>query len=191
MSTEAQVVRSMDSGRELLQKNKGLLLFMGIVLIILGTMAITLPFIAGLASVLYIGAFLVVGGLFQLVHSFVCREWRGFFLSLLAGVLYLVLGAMFLRHPYAALEVLTVMIAVVLMISGLFRIIATVTLRFEKWGWTLLGGAIALGLGILIWDRLPWSGLWLVGTYVGIDMIFTGWSYIMLRSAARKTSKEA
>ena len=110
---------------------------------------------------------------------------------MLAGILYLVLGLMFVRRPDVTLEALTMMIAIVLMVGGLFRSLVSLLMRFEQWGWTLLGGLISLGLGILIWVQLPWSALWLIGTFVGIDMLCTGWSLVMLSSAVRKAAKEA
>ena len=128
---------------------------------------------------------LVVGGLAQLVGAFWTRDWSGFFLSLLMGVLYLVLGVMFLRHPADALAAVTLLLACGLMVSGLFRIIGSLMYRFPHWGWTLLGGAINLLLGIYIYSQWPLDSFIILGLFVGIDMIFTGWTWVMLALAVR------
>ena len=192
MSTETQAGRPTDSGIESLQKSRGVMMVVGIALIVMGLMAIVaMPFVAGVAAVLWVAVLLLIGGVSQIAHSFVCHKWNGFLVHLLAGILYLVLGLMFVRRPGVTLEMLTMLIAVVLMVGGLFRSLVSLLMRFEQWGWTLLGGLISLGLGILIWVQLPWSALWLIGTFVGIDMLFTGWSLLMLSSAVRKASKAA
>jgi uncharacterized membrane protein HdeD (DUF308 family) len=156
------------------------LLTLGIVLIVVGMLAIGAPFIASLATALTIGALLLVGGAAQLVGSFWTRDWSGFFLMFLMGVLYIVVGLLFLEQPISALEALTLLLACALIVSGIFRIVGSLVSRFPQWGWVLVGGVINLLLGILIWRQWPFTGLWVIGLFVGIDMIFNGWTWIML-----------
>jgi uncharacterized membrane protein HdeD (DUF308 family) len=87
---------------------------------------------------------------------------------------------MFLRAPLKAELALTMLLACVLMVGGLFRIIGSLMHKFPHWGWTLVGGAINLVLGIMIWQQWPEAALWVIGLFVGIDMIFTGWTWVML-----------
>ena len=71
------------------------------------------------------------------------------------------------------------------MVSGLFRIIGSLMYRFPQWGWTLLGGAINLLLGLYIYSLWPMGSFFILGLFVGIDMIFTGWTWVMLAMAVR------
>ena len=156
------------------------LMTLGIVLIVVGTLAIGAPFIASLATALTIGALLLVGGVAQLIGSFWTRDWSGFFLMFLMGVLYIVVGLLFLERPVSALEALTLLLACSLIVSGIFRIVGSLMSRFPQWGWVLVGGVINLVLGIMIWRQWPVTGLWVIGLFVGIDMIFNGWTWVML-----------
>lgn len=164
----------------------GWLLFLGLILIVLGAATIAstrYTLIAGFTAVQLLGILLLAGGLMHVIGSFTGRRWGGFFLSLLGGILYVVLGLMCLRHPGLAMESLTLLIAMLLMVAGITRILTSVAMRFEGWGWTTLSGLISLVLGAGIWAEWPWSGMWVVGTFVGIEMLFAGWSLVMLRSA--------
>jgi uncharacterized membrane protein HdeD (DUF308 family) len=161
------------------------ILALGIVLIIVGTIAVAMPLVATLATALVLGCLLLMGGVAQLVGAFWTRDWSGFFLSLLIGVMYLVLGLMFLRAPLKAEMVMTLLLACGLMIGGLFRIIGSLMYQFPHWGWTLVGGGLNLVLGLLIWQQWREAALWVIGLFVGIDMIFTGWTWVMLSLAVK------
>jgi uncharacterized membrane protein HdeD (DUF308 family) len=156
------------------------LLVLGIILIVVGTLAIGAPLVASLATALFIGAMLLVGGVAQLVGSFWTRDWSGFFLMLLMGVLYIIVGLLFLNRPVSALEALTLILACALMVGGTFRIVGSLMSRFPHWGWIFFSGVLDLILGILIWQQWPFSGFWVIGLFVGIDMIFNGWTWVML-----------
>jgi uncharacterized membrane protein HdeD (DUF308 family) len=155
-------------------------LALGVVLVLVGTVALAMPVVTTFASAFALGVLLLLGGAVQLVGSFWTRDWSGFFLGLLMGVLYVVLGIMFLRHPGDAVAAMTLFLACALMVGGLFRIIASLLYRFPHWGWTLAGGVINLILGIMIWQQWPEASLWVIGLFVGIDLIFTGWIWIIL-----------
>jgi len=188
MSTPAEVRmarRVLRHELEAIRGNWGWLLALGIILIVVGTIAVAMPFVASLASAVAFGALLLLGGITQLVGAFWTRDWSGFFLSLLMGVLYLVLGVLFLRDPGDVLLAMTLLLACVLLVGGLFRIIGSLMYQFPHWGWTLTGGIINLILGILIWQQWPVSGLWVIGLFVGIDLIFTGWTWVMLALAVK------
>lgn len=174
---------------EAIRGNWGWILALGIILIVVGTLAIAMPFAASLASAVAFGALFLVGGIAQLVGAFWTRDWSGFFLSLLMGVVYVVLGLMFLRHPGEALMAMSLFLACALMISGLFRIIGSLMYRFPQWGWTLLGGVISLLLGIYIYALWPLNSFIIIGLFVGIDMIFTGWTWIALALALKNLGR--
>ena len=170
---------------EAIKGNWGWILGLGIVLIVVGTLAVLMPLAATQATAIVLGSLLLLAGVAQLVGAFWTRDWSGFFLTLLIGLMYTVLGLMFLRAPVQAELAMTLLLACVLMVGGLFRIIGSLVFRFPHWGWTLVGGAINLLLGVLIWQQWPAAALWVIGLFVGIDMVFTGWTWVMLSLAVR------
>ena len=123
------------------------LLVLGIVLVVAGTLAIGQPLVASVVTAMFIGAMLLVGGAAQLVGSFWTREWSGFFLMLLMGLLYVVVGLLFLNRPVSALEALTLLLACALMVGGVFRIVGSLMHRFPQRGSPLRGVSRLLGGG--------------------------------------------
>jgi len=170
---------------EAIRGNWGWLLALGIILIVVGTIAVAMPIVSSFASAVAFGSLLLLGGIAQLVGAFWTRDWSGFFLSLLMGILYAVLGVLFLRHPGDALMAMTLFLACALMVGGLFRIIGSLMYQFPHWGWILTGGIINLVLGIMIWQQWPEVSLIVIGLFVGIDLIFTGWTWVMLALAVK------
>lgn len=194
MSTPAEVRLARGVLRhelEAIRGHWGWILALGIVLVVVGTLAIGMPFAGSLASVMALSALLIVGGVVQLVGAFWTRDWSGFFLNLLVGVLYLVVGVMFVRHPGEAMAAVTLLLACGFMVSGLFRIIGSLMYRFPYWGWTLVGGVINLLLGLYIYSQWPFDSFIIPGLFVGIDMIFTGWTWVMLALAVRNLARPA
>ena len=118
------------------------------------------------------------------------RTTRGYFVDLLAGLLYSVAGFLIVTHPAATAMGLTLLIAILLIFGGIFRIAAAITVRFHNGIWLLLHGLVNLLLGSCIWQDWPISGLWVIGLFIGIDMIFNGWSLIMLGLAAKNLSSD-
>jgi uncharacterized membrane protein HdeD (DUF308 family) len=108
------------------------------------------------------------------------------FIDLLTGILYVVVGFMIVANPGAAAITLTLLIALFLIFTGIFRIVVALMTRFPHWGWLALHGLVNLLLGIAIWRQWPLSGLWVIGLFVGIDMVFNGWSLVMLGLTARR-----
>ncbi len=188
MSTPAEVRlarRVLRHELEAIRGNWGWILALGIVLIVVGTTAVAMPFAGSLASIVFLGALLLMGGIAQLVGAFWARDWSGFFLTLLMGVLYLVMGLMFFRHPGDALIAVTLLLACAFIVGGLFRIIGSLMYQFPYWGWTLAGGVINLLLGIYIYSQWPFDSFIIPGLFVGIDLIFTGWTWVVLALAIK------
>jgi uncharacterized membrane protein HdeD (DUF308 family) len=159
---------------------------LGVVQLILGVIALGSPLVIGLATAVLIGWVLMIGGVLEIVHGFADRQWRGFFLDLLGGILYLVIGFMVVANPGLTLLTVTMLVAMFLFTSGIFRIVMALAERFPHWGWMLLNGIISLLLGISIWRQWPVSGLWVVGLFVGIEMLLHGWSLVMLGLAGKR-----
>lgn len=156
------------------------LVALGVALIVLGIVLLGFPVLTTLATVTALGVLVLVGGVAEVVGAFWCREWSGFFLALLSGVLGVVVGLMLLGNPIQAGITLTVLLASFLFVGGIFKVVASLAHRFGGWVWLLASGGIDIALGVLIWRELPYSGLTMVGLLVGISMIFRGVSWLML-----------
>jgi uncharacterized membrane protein HdeD (DUF308 family) len=157
-----------------------LFLVLGIVLILLGVAAIAAAPVASITTVLVFGILLVAGGAVQIVNAIPAREWSAFFLHLLAGMLHLIVGGLMIEHPVLAAEALTLMLAVAFLVGGTLRILYVLFERFPGWPWVLLNGIVTFVLGMAVWRQWPDSSLWVIGLFVGIDLIFNGWSWVML-----------
>ena len=167
------------------------LVALGIALIVLGIILLGSPVIATLATVSVLGALMFVGGGMEVVAAFWCREWSGFFLALLSGILGVVVGLMLLGNPIKGGMTLTVLLASFLFVGGIFKTVASIAHRFGGWRWLLLSGAIDIALGVLIWRELPGSGLTIIGLLVGISTIFRGVSWLMLGLTLKQIPKLA
>jgi uncharacterized membrane protein HdeD (DUF308 family) len=174
---------------ETLRESRVLLVGMGIALILLGAVAITSSFITTYATVLVFGMLLLLGAIFQVFTAFWGRRWRGFFLHLLAGVLYFIAGLFMIENPVAAAVGLTLLVASCLLVGGILRIVLSVAERFDGWRWLLLNGIVSLLLGVSIWRQWPLSGQWVIGLFVGIEMLFSGLSWLMLGLALCSTHR--
>jgi uncharacterized membrane protein HdeD (DUF308 family) len=171
---------------EVLSRNWGWLLALGILMIILGVLAIGAPTYATLAVQAALGWILIIGGIAEGIHAFMAQGWRGFLLELLSAILYVVVGVLLLTNPVGGALALTIVLAVFLVVEGIFKIIMAMRVRDHRgWGWLLASGILSLILGVLIWAEWPASGLWVIGLLVGIQLLFTGWSLVMLALAAR------
>jgi uncharacterized membrane protein HdeD (DUF308 family) len=158
----------------------GWLLALGIVQIIVGVLAVSYAFSATVATVVTLGVLFLIAACAQLTAAFLTRGWRGFFLFLLLGILYAIAGFLMISQPMTAAEGLTLMLAVCFLLGGTFRIITALIERFPYWGWVLFNGAITVVLSIAIWQQWPSSGLWVLGLFVGIDLILNGATWTVL-----------
>ena len=165
-------------------------LLLGIVLIILGALAIGVPVMVSVVAVTLFGILLLVGGVAQIIGSFWEGEWRGLMLHLLMGILYAVVGGLLIGNPLEGLAVLTLMLAALLIVGCLFRVIVAMKMQFHVWGWVLLSGIISIFLGVLIWADWPVISLKVIGLFLGIEMIFNGWSWTMLGLDIRRFGKQ-
>jgi uncharacterized membrane protein HdeD (DUF308 family) len=175
----------LSTGIEEVRKHSTWFLVLGIALVIIGIIAIGSAVAMTIVSVMFLGWLLILAGLFEVIHGFRHRPWSGFFINLLGGVLYAVAGVVMVANPALAAVTLTRLIAMMLIVAGLFRLFIAFSTPLHHRGWLILNGAISIILGVMIWDSWPSSGLWGIGLFIGIDMIFDGWTEIMLAISAR------
>ena len=162
---------------------------LGIAFIVLGAIALAHVLVATLASVLYVGALMVVAGVVQVIHAFRVQTWGRFFYWLLSGLLYAVAGFFAFYNPLLASAVLTFLLAVALVAAGLLRLWVGWEHRAEKGsGWIIAAGIVTLLVGILIALRWPANSLWVLGLFLAIDLVFQGWTFIAFGLALKKAA---
>lgn len=159
---------------------------LGVALVILGIVAIIYPPVFSVSSMIVLGFLLVIGGVLTIISSFWAGKWSALFLQLLIGILYVVVGASLMDSPIESLMVVTLFVAAFFILAGLFRIVVSLLLRFPHWGWVLLNGTVTLLLGLIIFRHWPTSSLWALGVLIGVDMLFYGWTWIMLAMLLRR-----
>ncbi len=173
------------------QKHWGWLLALGIISILLGTLGFYMTFALTLASVLFFGVLILAAGLFQLVHAFTCKGWKSVLWHVLIALLYIAAGVDIIMDPARASVILTLVLAGILIAVGLVRIIMAFQLRpaAAGWFWVALSGLVSIVLGGMILGQWPESGMWVIGLFVAIELIFNGWSYLFMALDARKAAR--
>lgn len=165
------------------------LLVLGIVLLLAGGVAVIVPAataMTSLAAVVFFGVLLMGVGASIIAASFWAGRWSGFLVQLLVGIVYFIAGLTIAELPGQSTILVTLLLATLFMIGGIFRAVAALTMRFPHWGWTLLNGVVTFVLGAAIYRHVAEASLWLIGTLIGVDMLLHGLSYIMLAVAIRR-----
>ncbi|KXF78835.1 hypothetical protein ATN84_03460 [Paramesorhizobium deserti] len=151
----------------------------GVLLLILGGIALGNLLIATVASVYFIGMLMLIAGIVEIVHSFGVKDWKSFLFWALSGLLYAAAGVVAFINPILASAVLTFLLAVALTATGLIRIWAGFQSKPAKgWGWIVAAGVLTALAGIVIALGWPVNSLWILGAFLAIDLIFQGWSFI-------------
>lgn len=171
------------AGLEQVRKSWGRFLLFGILLLMLGVVCIGKAQTATTFSILALGWVLVISGVFWLVSSFYAFSWQGFFLFLLNAIIRGVIGYLLIRHPNAGAEGVTMLLAALFIVGGLFRAIGASVIQFPRWGWVVLSGLISLALGIYLMVVWRTASTFFVGMIIGIDLIFDGASLVGFAAA--------
>ena len=159
---------------------------LGIAMIVLGVIAWLDVISVTIAGTIFIGAILLLGGVFQIIHAFMTKEWRGFIMSLFCGILYLAGGLLIMNEPAQGALLLTLLIVAALMVGGVVRIILALLHRnIAAWGLILLSGVVSIVVGYLLYASLPWSGLWVLGTLIAVELLIQGSSWLYFGLALR------
>ena len=160
---------------------------LGIGLIAAGLFAFADVVAFTLISVIFIGASFLVGGIFQVIHAFMTKGWGAFTLNLFIGVVTIAGGFLIMNEPVQGSVVITLFLAASLIVGGILRIVILLRHREVQYWWLMLiGGLISIALGVMLYASLPWSGLWLLGTLVGIELIVQGVTWLQFGLALRR-----
>jgi uncharacterized membrane protein HdeD (DUF308 family) len=171
-----------------------LFLVEGIVLVILGVLAIAVPQLASIAATIMIGWLFLISGVAGLITTFGARHAPGFWWSLLSAVLGIAAGVVLLGWPLSGVLTLTLLLIVFFIIEGVLSIMYALEHKREltgQWGWMLVSGIIDLVLAAMIWAGLPSTAAWALGLLVGINMLFGGASMIAMAMHARSSDAVA
>lgn len=160
--------------------NWGWFLAFGIILVLLGIAALVRAFAATVASMVFFGWILIFSGIIELVHAFMLGKWAGFFLHLLVALLFGIAGALMVFRPVISAEAITFVMAIFFMVGGLYQLFASIWSHLPGWGWGAANGVVSTVLGVLLLTQWPISGLWVIGLFVGIDLIFYGSAWISM-----------
>ena len=158
----------------------------GVLLVILGALAIGFAAWATEFTVIFLGFLLLLSGALLVTSSYYSKRWNGFSLSLIMGLFYIIAGALCVFKPLQSAEGITLLIAALLLVVGSFRLFSSIRYQFEYWKWSAFSGAISILLGFLILAEWPASSFWVIGVFVGVDLLLAGWSWIILSLAARE-----
>jgi uncharacterized membrane protein HdeD (DUF308 family) len=161
----------------------------GVSLIILGTLAVGSPFLAAVAVNVVIAWLIVLGGVVHLTVAFHTREAGSLIWRLLVGLAYVFFGVYLIAHPALGVASLTLVLASLFLVEGILNIALFFRMRsLPGSSWVLIDGTITLFLGLMIYTQWPSSSAWAIGTLVGVSMIISGVTRVMLSLAVRKTT---
>ena len=168
------------------RKHWWMFMLLGVLLVLGGIVAITYPCVSSVGAVMVLGIILIVSGVFTIIGAFWAGKWSALFLQLLVGILYVMVGMAVRDSPLESTALVTMFMAAFFIVVGAFRTIVSVIERFPQWGWALINGVVTLLAGLIIYDSFPLSALWVIGLLVGIELLFNGWTWIMLSLVIRQ-----
>ncbi|HKP91673.1 MAG TPA: HdeD family acid-resistance protein [Thermoleophilaceae bacterium] len=160
---------------EALRRGRKRLMIAGVLMLVLGAVAIIVPAVASVATAIFIGWILVIASAFDLANAMAVEHGGRKALRIVLAMLTFVAGIYLLVAPLDGVFTLTVVLVIWFMASGAARIIVGISERgVPGWGLTVLSGALSIVLGVLIAEELPSSADWAIGLIVGVDLLFAG-----------------
>jgi len=175
-----------DQGLEPLRVKWGWIVALGIVFLIAGLIALGSVVMATVASVAVVGAMMLISGIAEIVNAFGVKSWGKFFLWALLGVLYVIAGVVTFQNPLLAASVVTLMLGVALIVSGCLRLFLAMQMtEGTPWVWVALSGVITLLVGGMIIAKWPVSSLFVLGIFLGVDLVFAGVGWISMGLALK------
>lgn len=175
-------------GLKALRAKWGWIVALGVVFLIAGVIAMGSVVAATETAVLVVGIMMLMGGVAEIIAAFGVKTWGKFLLWMLLGVLYVAAGVIAIMNPLLAATYLTLMLGFALVFGGVLRIFLAFQMKSAggPWGWVVLSGLITLLLGAMIIAQWPASSLFVLGIFLGIDLIFIGAGWITMGLALRK-----
>jgi uncharacterized membrane protein HdeD (DUF308 family) len=183
MTSSSDTLQNLRSSSDMapLRAKWGWIVALGVVYVVAGFVALGSVVMATVASVLVVGVMMIVAGVAELISAFQIKTWGKFLIWALLGLLYIVAGFVTFENPLFAAVLLTLMLGASLVASGVVRIFLAFNMKRESpWIWVALSGVITLLLGLLILARWPINSIYILGLFLGIDLIMAGAGWIGL-----------
>ena len=174
---------------EPLRAKWGWIVALGVIYLIAGFIALGSVLLATVVSVFLVGIMMLIAGAAEIINAFQVKTWGKFLLWLLLGALYVIAGFVTFQNPLLAAALLTLILGISLVVSGFMRIFLAFSMKGgTPWIWIVLSGVITVLLGGVILARWPVSSLYVLGLFLGIDLIFAGAGWIGLGLGLRRRS---
>lgn len=183
MTSSSDTLRNLQTGIDVtpLRAKWGWIVALGFVYVIAGFIALGSVMIATVASVLVVGVMMIIAGIAELINAFQIKSWSKFLIWALLGVLYIVAGFVAFENPLLAAAVLTLLLGASLVASGVVRLFLAFNMKRERpWMWVAFSGVITLVLGLIILAHWPVNSVYILGLFLGIDLIMAGAGWIGL-----------
>jgi len=187
----SKVIDFVAAGLEQVRKSWGWFLFVGILMILLGVVCVGKAQTATTFSILALGWVLAISGGAWLVCSFYAFSWQGVFLYLLDAIIRGVTGYLLIRHPDAGAAGVTMLLAAIFIVGGIFRGAGASVIRFPRWGWTVFSGLMSFLLGIYLLSSWPAASTYFIGVVIGVDLIFDGAALVGFAGAIHSALRES
>lgn len=186
-TTDSNQPHNLAEGIRALRDKWGWIVAFGVVALVAGVIALSSVAMATESAVLIVGVMMLIAGAAEIIAAFSVKTWGKFLLWMLLGALYIFAGVVCIQNPFAAATILTLMLGVALIVSGLVRIfLATQMKHGTPWGWVVFSGIVSFLLGLIIVAKWPVSSFFVLGIFLGIDLIFIGASWITMGLALKR-----
>ena len=169
-----------------LRSHRGWIAGLGILMIIGGAAAAYYAVATTYLSINTLGILLIVAAFLHIGEGIASRHWSVFLIQSLVAVLYIITGALILGRPMLVAEALTLMMAAFFMANGLIKIVTAFVVQMPQWGSWVLNGVVTMILGIMVFNQWPASGLWVIGFFIGMDLMMNGAALVYLSSVIRR-----
>lgn len=177
---------------DVVRRASTLSLLWGVLLICLGVLAIGSPMLAAVAVNVFVAWLIVLAGVVHVIVAFHTREAGSVVWRLLVGLAYICFGGYLIARPAIGVASLTLVLASLFLVEGILDIVMFFRVRsIMRAGWILFDGIVTLLLGLMIYVRWPSSSAWAIGTLVGVSLIFSGVTRVMVSLAVRKGVADA
>ena len=168
-----------DAALEPLRAKSGWIVALGVVYVVAGIIALGSVVMATKVSVFVVGIMMIIAGVAEVINAFQIKTWGKFLLWLLLGALYIVAGFFAFENPLLAAAALTLLLGISLLVSGIMRIVIAISMQeMMPWMWVAFSGVITFLLGLLIVAHWPVSSLYVLGIFLGVDLVIAGAGWI-------------
>ena len=187
-TTNSPTPHSLGEGIRALRAKWGWIVALGIIFMIAGVIALGSVVAATASAVLIVGIMMIMGGVAEIIAAFNCKSWGRFAFWMLLGALYVAAGIIAITNPFAAATILTLLLGVALVVGGVMRMFLAWSMREagKPWGWIVVSGIISLLLGLMIIAQWPVSSFYVLGIFLGVDLIFIGSGWLTMGLALKR-----